>query len=101
MGVYLFNCDVLNEALWQDHMKQDSTHDFGKDILPALINSGAKVCAYPYSGYWVDVGTVNSYWQAHMDLIATPPAFDLFSATGLSIPAQKNSLLLFFTGTHV
>jgi glucose-1-phosphate adenylyltransferase len=78
MGVYLFNCDVLNEALWQDHMKQDSTHDFGKDILPALINSGLKVCAYPYSGYWVDVGTVASYWQAHMDLITTPPALDLF-----------------------
>jgi glucose-1-phosphate adenylyltransferase len=78
MGVYLFNCNVLNEALWLDHMKQDSTHDFGKDILPALINSNAKVCAYPYTGYWVDVGTVNSYWQAHMDLIATPPAFDLF-----------------------
>jgi glucose-1-phosphate adenylyltransferase len=78
MGVYLFNCEVLNEALWQDHLKQESTHDFGKDILPALINSGAKVCAYPYSGYWVDVGTVNSYWQAHMDLIASPPAFDLF-----------------------
>jgi glucose-1-phosphate adenylyltransferase len=78
MGVYLFNCDVLNEALWQDHMKQDSSHDFGKDILPTLINSGAKICAYPYSGYWVDVGTVSSYWQAHMDLIATPPALDLF-----------------------
>jgi glucose-1-phosphate adenylyltransferase len=78
MGVYLFSCGVLNEALWQDHMKQDSSHDFGKDILPALIQGGAKVCAFPYTGYWVDVGTVNSYWQAHMDLIATPPAFDLF-----------------------
>jgi glucose-1-phosphate adenylyltransferase len=78
MGVYLFNCNVLNDALWQDHMKQDSAHDFGKDILPALINSGLKVCAYPYSGYWVDVGTVASYWQAHMDLITTPPALDLF-----------------------
>jgi glucose-1-phosphate adenylyltransferase len=78
MGVYLFNCNVLNDALWQDHMKQDSAHDFGKDILPALINSGLKICAYPYSGYWVDVGTVASYWQAHMDLITTPPALDLF-----------------------
>jgi len=78
MGVYVFNSEVLNEALWQDHLKQESSHDFGKDILPALINGGAKVCAYPFSGYWVDVGTVNSYWQAHMDLIASPPAFDLF-----------------------
>jgi glucose-1-phosphate adenylyltransferase len=78
MGVYLFNCDILNEALWQDHMKQDSAHDFGKDILPSLINSESKICAYHYSGYWVDVGTVASYWQAHMDLITTPPALDLF-----------------------
>ncbi len=70
MGVYLFNLDVLNRALWEDHMNPDSSHDFGKDILPKLVNSGARVAAYPYSGYWVDVGTVDSYWQAHMDLLS-------------------------------
>jgi glucose-1-phosphate adenylyltransferase len=77
MGVYVFNLDVLNNALWNDHLKQDSSHDFGKDILPHMIKEGAHVYAYPYSGYWVDVGTVNSYWQAHMDLITTPPILNL------------------------
>ena len=77
MGVYLFNLSLLDEALWADHLQKESSHDFGKDILPSLIKSGAKVFAYPYTGYWVDVGTVASYWKAHMDLIATPPAFDL------------------------
>lgn len=77
MGVYLFNMALLDNALWADHLQKDSSHDFGKDILPSMIKSGTKVYAYPYAGYWVDVGTVDSYWKAHMDLIATPPAFDL------------------------
>ncbi|HEX2979922.1 MAG TPA: sugar phosphate nucleotidyltransferase [Anaerolineaceae bacterium] len=77
MGVYLFNLDVLNTVLWEDHLKQDSSHDFGKDILPAMVRDGARVFAFPYTGYWVDVGTVNSYWQAHMDLLTTPPTLDL------------------------
>jgi glucose-1-phosphate adenylyltransferase len=77
MGVYLFNRDVLDRALWEDHLKDDSAHDFGKNILPALIASGAKVYAYPYSGYWVDVGTIQSYWKAHMDLLSDPPSLDL------------------------
>ncbi|HMD90663.1 MAG TPA: glucose-1-phosphate adenylyltransferase [Anaerolineaceae bacterium] len=77
MGVYLFNLSVLNDALWADHLQKDSSHDYGKDILPNLIKGGAKVYAYPYAGYWVDVGTVESYWKAHMDLIANPPAFDI------------------------
>ena len=63
MGVYLFNLHTLDAALWEDHLRQDSSHDFGKDIIPTMINSGARVYAYPYQGYWVDVGTVNSYWQ--------------------------------------
>ncbi len=77
MGVYLFNRNVLDRALWEDHLSQDSAHDFGKNILPRLIASGAKVYAYPFSGYWVDVGTINSYWQAHMDLLKEPPSIDL------------------------
>jgi glucose-1-phosphate adenylyltransferase len=78
MGVYLFNLDVLNNALWEDHARGDSSHDFGKDILPRLIyNQDRKVYAYPYRGYWVDVGTVASYWQAHMDLLKDPPLMNL------------------------
>jgi glucose-1-phosphate adenylyltransferase len=77
MGVYLFSLDVLDKALWSDHLSAETSHDFGKDILPRLVREGKRVCAYPFTGYWVDVGTVNSYWQAHMDLLAEPPPFDL------------------------
>ncbi len=79
MGIYLFNREVLDRVLWDDHLRQNSSHDFGKDILPTLLHAGARVVAYPYQGYWVDVGTVNSYWQAHMDLLDNPPALDLYN----------------------
>jgi glucose-1-phosphate adenylyltransferase len=69
MGVYLFNANVLDRYLWEDHLRSDSTHDFGRDILPRIVASELKVVAFPYSGYWMDVGTVQSYWQAHMDLL--------------------------------
>jgi glucose-1-phosphate adenylyltransferase len=77
MGVYLYNLETLDHALWEDHQRTESSHDFGKDILPRLVNSGVRVFAYPFEGYWVDVGTVATYWQAHMDLLATPPSVNL------------------------
>ncbi len=77
MGVYVFETDTLNRVLWEDHQMTESSHDFGKDILPRLIREGANVYAYPYSGYWMDVGTVGSYWQAHMDLLNRPSPIDL------------------------
>lgn len=77
MGVYLFNASVLDRALWEDSERIDSDHDFGKNILPSLVSSQKNVFAYPFSGYWVDVGTVDSYWQAHMDLLLDPAPFDL------------------------
>ena len=77
MGVYLFNLPVLDRVLWEDRGKTDSAHDFGKDILPRMVSSGSRVFAFPYTGYWVDVGTVDSYWRAHMDLLADPPPIDL------------------------
>ena len=77
MGVYVFNTEVLDRALWEDHTLAGSSHDFGKDIIPAMIARGEKVFAYPYSGYWVDVGTIQTYWQAHMDLLSAPPSLDL------------------------
>ena len=78
MGVYLFNTALLDNALWEDHLRSDSSHDFGKDIIPHLIKTGEKVYAYPYNGYWVDVGTVNSYWQAHMDLLTPDKPINLY-----------------------
>jgi glucose-1-phosphate adenylyltransferase len=79
MGVYLFKRDVLDKALWEDHQDGNSSHDFGKDVLPKLIRSKARVYAFPYSGYWMDVGTVNSYWQAHMDMLAPVPDLKLYN----------------------
>ncbi len=78
MGVYIFDRRVLDSALWEDHQKNESAHDFGKNILPNLVENGAFVYAFPYEGYWVDVGTVASYWQSHMDLLESPPALDLY-----------------------
>ncbi len=79
MGVYLFERDVLDRALWQDHQRPNSSHDFGKDILPRLVAEGARVFAFPYTGYWVDVGTVEAYWQAHMDLLQPAPPLQLYN----------------------
>ena len=77
MGVYLFNIELLDRVLWEDRTRRDSSHDFGKDILPRLVARDARVFAFPYTGYWVDVGTVQSYWSAHMDLLDDPPPIDL------------------------
>ncbi|HSF82040.1 MAG TPA: glucose-1-phosphate adenylyltransferase [Anaerolineales bacterium] len=77
MGVYVFNMNVLDRLLWEDREKTGSSHDFGKDILPRMVAMGKKVFAFPFSGYWVDVGTVTSYWQAHMDLLKSPPLINL------------------------
>lgn len=79
MGVYIFNTDMLDALLWEDHLRQNSAHDFGKDIIPSMVSKGMRVFAYSYSGYWMDVGTVNSYWQAQMDLLEDNPALDLYN----------------------
>lgn len=79
MGVYLFRREVLDEALWEDHLNPESSHDFGKDIIPRLITSDARVFAFPYTGYWMDVGTIQSYWQAHMDMLSPAPKLKLYS----------------------
>jgi glucose-1-phosphate adenylyltransferase len=77
MGVYIFSFQVLNDMLWEDRERPGSSHDFGKDIIPRMIQAGARVFAFPFSGYWVDVGTIHSYWQSHMDLLVTPPPVNL------------------------
>ncbi len=77
MGVYVFTRSLLDRMLWEDHQNHSSNHDFGKNIIPNLINNGGKVYAYPYTGYWVDVGTTASYWQAHMELLQSPPPMNM------------------------
>jgi len=77
MGVYLFKTEILNQYLLEDHNLPNSSHDFGKDILPKMVADGARVFAYPFNGYWMDVGTAASYWKAHMDHLDDKPPFDL------------------------
>jgi glucose-1-phosphate adenylyltransferase len=77
MGIYVFNLRVLDKYLLEDSKRKDSAHDFGKDIVPRMIKDGLRIFAYPYSGYWVDVGTIDSYWLAHMDLLQHPPKLNL------------------------
>jgi glucose-1-phosphate adenylyltransferase len=76
MGIYVFTTDVLNQMLLEDDQDPNSSHDFGKNIIPKMIKTH-NVYAYPFNGYWVDVGTVQAYWEAHMDLLADQPPLDL------------------------
>jgi len=78
MGIYVFDWQVLRQQLIEDEAKEDSSHDFGKDIIPQLLEKKKKLYAYNFSGYWKDVGTVKSYWEANMDLLVKDFIFDLF-----------------------
>jgi glucose-1-phosphate adenylyltransferase len=82
MGVYVFNRDVLTRQLEEDAQDNKSSHDFGRDVVPRMVNSG-RVFAYMFAGYWRDVGTVQTYWEANMDLLEQPPAFDLYDTNWL------------------
>jgi glucose-1-phosphate adenylyltransferase len=77
MGIYVFGRAMLSQVLEEDSRRRDSSHDFGKDIIPRMVSGGMRVFAYPFQGYWVDVGTVQAYWQTQMDLLKTPPPVDL------------------------
>jgi glucose-1-phosphate adenylyltransferase len=77
MGIYVFSTAVLDKMLTEDAARSSSSHDFGKDIIPRMVTQNMKVFAYPFQGYWVDVGTVDAYWEAHMDLLNRPPAMNL------------------------
>jgi glucose-1-phosphate adenylyltransferase len=77
MGIYVFGMAMLSRVLHEDGRRRDSSHDFGKDVIPRLVAEGLRVFAYPFGGYWVDVGTIEAYWQTQMDLLRTPPPLDL------------------------
>ena len=77
MGIYIFNWKLLRKTLLADMKNADSSHDFGNDIIPALLNDEKKLCAYNYKGYWKDVGTIDSLWEANMDLLDKNNALDL------------------------
>ncbi len=81
MGVYVFDYSVLERVLNEDQQDPESDHDFGKDILPKMVADSMNIYAYPYGGYWIDVGTIDAFWEAHMDLLSSPPSLNLNDRT--------------------
>jgi len=77
MGIYVFNWSVLREALIADEDDPDSSNDFGKNIIPNLLATGHKMMAYNFDGYWKDVGTIDSLWEANMELLGKDPQFNI------------------------
>ena len=77
MGIYIFNWKTLRQMLVEDMAKEDSHHDFGKDIIPTLLNNGGNLYAWKFEGYWKDVGTIDSLWEANMDLLDTNCELDM------------------------
>jgi glucose-1-phosphate adenylyltransferase len=81
MGIYIFRWSVLKEYLEKDDANPVSSHDFGKDVIPLLLKENKKLLAYPFKGYWKDVGTVKSLWEANMDLLNEDCELNLFDNT--------------------
>ena len=77
MGIYIFKWSVLRAFLEADEADRTSENDFGKNIIPAILNAGHKLYAYRFEGYWKDVGTIESLWEANMDLLSVPMPIDL------------------------
>ncbi len=80
MGIYIFKADILEKYLIEDENDPSSKNDFGKNIIPNLLNTGKRLFAYPFKGYWKDVGTIKSLWEANQDLIGDSPAFDIYDS---------------------
>ncbi|MDS0528469.1 glucose-1-phosphate adenylyltransferase [Clostridium sp. SHJSY1] len=78
MGIYIFNWKVLKQYLEEDEKDKFSSNDFGKNIIPNMIQDDRKMVAYPFKGYWKDVGTVDSLWQANMDLLSKEKKLNLY-----------------------
>ena len=77
MGVYIFTAEKLYKYLEEDENDPESSKDFGKNVLPAMLNAGERMFAYKFEGYWKDVGTISSLWEANMDLLDEQPTFDV------------------------
>lgn len=78
MGIYVFNWKILRKALIEDNQNPESTNDFGHDIIPKMLEDGQNLFVYKFDGYWKDVGTVRSYWQANLDLIDPNNELDIY-----------------------
>ncbi len=92
MGIYCFTWSVLREALLFDEDDPKSSNDFGKNIIPMLLAAGHKMMAYPFDGYWKDVGTIDSLWEANMELLGKEPEFQLRGGKNSTIYARNSAL---------
>ncbi|MBS5672257.1 MAG: glucose-1-phosphate adenylyltransferase [Firmicutes bacterium] len=92
MGIYIFRWSILKQFLIADEEDPNSENDFGKNLIPALLNSGHKLWAYAFEGYWKDVGTIDSLWEANMDLLGIEPNFDIRGAENEKISARNNAM---------
>ena len=100
MGIYIFNKKTLFDYLIADEKDPKSSNDFGKNIIPAMLNSGEKLFAYSFNGYWKDVGTIQSLWEANMDLLGKNPKFNLYDRSW-RIYFRNNPLPPHFIGKAV
>ena len=80
MGIYIFKREKLFKYLKEDAKDKNSNNDFGKNIIPNMLNKHEKMMAYPFKGYWKDVGTIKSLWEANQDLLGENPAFDIYDS---------------------
>ena len=78
MGIYIFSWPILRKYLIDNENDENASKDFGKDIIPKMLGDGQKMVAYPFSGYWKDVGTIDSLWEANMDLLNPNIPLDLY-----------------------
>ena len=100
MGIYCFNWQVLREALIADEEDPNSSKDFGKNIIPNLLNAGHKMMAYNFDGYWKDVGTIDSLWEANMEILGKNPEFDLRGGKRETIYARNSALPSSYIDEH-
>ena len=89
MGIYVFTWKKLREYLIEDESDEASSNDFGKNIIPKMLQNGEKMAAYRFSGYWKDVGTLDSLWDANMDMLATGSGLDLLEKDWRSMAAPS------------
>ncbi len=102
MGFYVFRTECLIERLLEDAKLQGSKHDFGGDIVPRMITDEMRVYGHRFDGYWRDVGTIQSYHDAHMELLAEPPALDLYDrAWPIHTKSEERPPGLVGSGAHV
>ncbi len=97
MGIYIFTWSKLRAYLLADEADENSSNDFGKNIIPAMLSAGEKMTAYRFHGYWKDVGTINSLWDANMDMLSVSNGFDLYD-TEWPIYARTPTKPPHFTG---